>query len=382
MGKNLDGAADVVLHQLKLAAHILGELADIEVIINEQNTDHGRRQEVGQVVCHHGQFVDLLLVFGVDGVQLLVDGLQLFIRALQFFVGGQQFLIGGLQLFIDRLQLADGLVQVVLRLLQFLLKVGDATRDRGVDVVLFDNALGRQTAAFLKEHGNQAGLTVARHGDGLDQQVDAAAARGAVDGDAGIGRGRLLGAAAAQCRRRGQAQVFIDDVEQVKRRFTRRDGHVVEVVAEEMDDIVALVEHDRRRQEFFQKLRIHRFEGVARNGPAFTAGPLGLNGLNIGHVERGRRQVVHFASSVVNIDFFCTACGLKDAGVFVGGLTFAQKEVAAVFECRMKDGEQTALQNLLKVNHHVAAADKVKLAERRVRQHVVRRKDNHAPDVF
>ena len=48
----------------------------------------------------------------------------------------------------------------------------------------------------------------------------------------------------------------------------------------------------------------------------------------------------------------------------------------------MEDGEQPALQHRLEVDHDVAAANEVELAERRVGKHVVRREHDHAADLF
>ena len=87
-------------HDVELAAHVFGEFADIEIVVQEQDADHRGRQEVRQVVGGVGELVELLLVLGVDRVELLVGCLQL-------LVGGEQLLVGGLQLLIDRLKMAS-----------------------------------------------------------------------------------------------------------------------------------------------------------------------------------------------------------------------------------------------------------------------------------
>ena len=46
MREDLDGAAHVLLHELKLATDILGELADVEVAVHEEYADHRRGEEV------------------------------------------------------------------------------------------------------------------------------------------------------------------------------------------------------------------------------------------------------------------------------------------------------------------------------------------------
>ena len=114
VGKDLDGAADIVVHELEFPADIFGKLADVQVAVHKQNPDHGGGQEVGKVVGHHGQLVQFELVLGVDGVELLIDRLQLLGRALQFLVGRQQLLIGRLQFAVDRLKPLDRCAQVAL----------------------------------------------------------------------------------------------------------------------------------------------------------------------------------------------------------------------------------------------------------------------------
>ena len=68
MGKNLDRASHVLIHELKFPSDIFREFADVQVPVHEQDADHRRRKEVGQVVCHGHQLVHLLLELGVDCV--------------------------------------------------------------------------------------------------------------------------------------------------------------------------------------------------------------------------------------------------------------------------------------------------------------------------
>lgn len=100
MRDDLDAATHVMRHDVELAAHVFGEFADIEIVVQEQDADHRRRQEVRQVVGGVGELVELLLVLGVDRVELLVGSLQL-------LVGGEQLLVGCLQLLVDRLKMAS-----------------------------------------------------------------------------------------------------------------------------------------------------------------------------------------------------------------------------------------------------------------------------------
>lgn len=61
----------------------------------------------------------------------------------------------------------------------------------------------------------------------------------------------------------------------------------------------------------------------------------------------------------------------------IGGLAFAQEQVAAVLEGGVEDAEQRLLQHRLEVDHHVSAADQVEFAERRIGEQVVRREHDH-----
>ena len=216
----------------------------------------------------------------------------------------------------------------------------------------------------------------------MDAQVNEPPPRGGVDQDIGIGDGGVLRAGAAQRRGRGEAQILADDVEQVERRLARRDGDVVHIVSEEVDDVVGGVEHQRGGHKVLQKARVHRFHFKIRAGHVLHAHDAGLHRLEGGHVEHGRGQIVRLARAVVDVDFLRAASGVEGVGILVGRLALAQEQVAAVFQRGMENGEQAPLQYRLEVNHHVAAANQVQLAKRRVGEHVVGREDNHAPDAL
>ena len=192
----------------------------------------------------------------------------------------------------------------------------------------------------------------------------------------------MLRTAAGKRRGSGEAQILVNDVEQVERRTPRRDAEVVHVAAEEVDDVVALVDDHRRRKEAFQILRVDRLERIARRALAFARHALRRHRLHVRNAERGRRRIFHLPRTIVNVDLLRAACRLEHVRVFVRCLAFAQEQISPVLQGGMEDGEQTALQNRLEVDHDVAAADQVQLAERRVGQHVVRREDDHAPDFF
>ena len=382
MREDLDGAAHVVVHQLELAAHVLGELADIEVLVDEQDADHGGREEVGEVVGRHGELVDLLLVLRVNGVELLVHRLKLLVGALQLLVGREELLVGGLQLLVHGLELADRGLEVALGVAQLRLEVGDAPRGRRIDVVLLDRTVRLAVAPFDEEHGREARLEVARHGDGLQHEVDDAAAARAVHADVLVGDGLALRAAARERRGRREREVGVDDREEVERRLARSDAHVVQVVSKEVDDVVGLVDDHCRGEEAFEEVRVDALEAVVRGAMRLGGHVLGRDGLHRGDVEVDGLGPVHLAGAVVHVDLLGGEGRLEDVGILVGRLALAEEEIAAVLEGGVEDGKEAALQHRLEVDHDVAAADEVELAEGRVGEHVVRRKDHHLPDVL
>lgn len=83
----------------------------------------------------------------------------------------------------------------------------------------------------------------------------------------------------------------------------------------------------------------------------------------------------------MRVDALGAAHRHEHVGHVVGGLAFTQEQIAAVLERGVEDAEQGLLQHGLEVDHDVAAADKVELAERRIGEQVVRRKHDHLADL-
>ena len=98
-------------------------------------------------------------------------------------------------------------------------------------------------------------------------------------------------------------------------------------------------------------------------------------------VVGGLHAVGHLALAHMRVDALGAAHRHEHVGHVVGGLAFTQEQIAAVLERGVEDAEQGLLQHGLEVDHDVAAADKVELAERRIGEQVVRRKHDHLADL-
>ena len=374
-----------MLHELEFPSHIFGELPDVQVAVHEEDADHGGGEEVGEVVGEHGELVQLLLIFRVDGIKLFVHGLQLFVGALQLLVCGQQLFVCGLQLLVDGFQFADGGFQVVLGFVQLLLQVGDASGRRGVHVIFFRDAgqiFRRGASVFKEEDGDQPGILLFLSGDGAYGQVHHFAPGRAVHRDPRIGDGNVLRPAAVQRGGGHQAQVAVDHAEEVEGGLPRSDGKVVHVVPEEMDHVVGLVEHHGGGQEVLQEMDVGSLQRVFPAFPVMQAHGPRRDGADVGDVEGRRGEFVHLAFSLVDIDLFRAADRAEDAGKFPCGLAFSQEQIAAALQGGMEDGEQGSLQHRLEIDHHIPAGDQVQLSEGRVGEHVVGRKNDHAPDLL
>ena len=128
MREVVDPPSHVLRQQVEHFGDFRREFADREVAIEEHRVDCGACQEAVHVGVQFGQFGDLLLVLGVDGVQFLVHRVEFLIGALQFLVGSNQFLVGGLKFFVAGLQLLDRRLQVLLGVAELGLQVPGVVR--------------------------------------------------------------------------------------------------------------------------------------------------------------------------------------------------------------------------------------------------------------
>ena len=99
-------AAQIARTQTEEFCRIRSEIADHQILIQENCCNLGRVEQIAQIRIGVIQFLDLAVEFGVDRVQLLVQrlhlllgGFQLLIGGLRLFVYRDQFLIRGFQLF-------------------------------------------------------------------------------------------------------------------------------------------------------------------------------------------------------------------------------------------------------------------------------------------
>ena len=198
MGKNLNRTSYIVIQKLKFSSHIFRKFSDIQFTVHKQNPDHSRRKEIRQIVCHHRQFIQLLLVLRVYGIKLLVYGLQFFVGALQFLVRRQKLFVGGLKLLVYRLQFPDCLFQIVLGLLKFLLQIRDPAGGGNVHIILFRHPcfLCCRLPVFQKQHGNQPVALSVLPRNRLHLQIDISAPIRTVHRDAGIRDSRFFQTAA------------------------------------------------------------------------------------------------------------------------------------------------------------------------------------------
>ena len=154
-------------------------------------------------------------------------------------------------------------------------------------------------------------------------------------------------------------------------------GEVIAVIAEEVQDAVVLVQDDRGGHELLQEMGVERLgPGRLRMGAALAAAQRG-DGLDVGDVEGGRGQVLHLALALVDVDLLGAAHRFEQVDVLARRLALAQEQIAVVLERLMEDGEQAPPQHRLEIDHHVAAADQVQLAEGRIGKDVVGGKNDH-----
>lgn len=276
MGEDLYGPAYIVIHQLEFTTNVLGELSNVEVLVDEQDADHRRGQEVRKVVRRHGELDDFLLVLGIDRVEHLVD----------------------------RFEFTDGGLQVALRLAKLALKIGDAARSCRLDIVFLDDALLMLSVRSLldKQHGDKVGIKVSGHGDRLRHKIDDFRSGGAIHADPLVSDRFMIGTAARQSGGGGKAQVPVHDGEQVEGGLSGRDAHKIEVVSEEMDDVVVLVDDDRCGQEPLKVVRIDALQAVIDRARRVGNGVARGHRLDGENVERRGRGAVDLSGAVMDID--------------------------------------------------------------------------------
>lgn len=333
MGENLDGAPDVVLHQLELPSDVLCELPDVQIAVHEEDAYHRRGEEVRQVVRHHSQFIQLQLVLCVDSVQLLVDRLELLCGALQLLVGGEQFLIGRLELAVDGLEALYRRPEVALGDGELMLQLGDALGRSGVEVVLLHSALQLCAVVLQEEDGDELGVILPTlWSDGLDTEVDDSVSRGAFNGDRGIGEALVLAAHHTQPCGESQTKVLVEHAEDVQRRLSLGKREIVAVGAEEVHDVVVRVDDDRWRQELLEEARVEGLLLSVVAGADRRPDACRSDRMDVGHAEGRRSQVVDLGLPLVDVDLLSAAYRLEDADVLSGSLALAQKEVAVVLQ--------------------------------------------------
>ena len=189
----------------------------------------------------------------------------------------------------------------------------------------------------------------------------------------------MLRPAAADSGRRRQGQILIHHLEKIQRGFPRGQSQIVVVIAEKVEYSIIPPDNHRGRQVPFQE------PGIAALVRGLTAlrdpgvDVLQRQVLNIGNVEGRRRQILHLALCFMHIDLFRTAHRLKQVHIFPSRLAFAKEQDPPGFQRLMKDGEQPPPHHRLEVDHHIAAADEVQLAERRIGEHIMRSENDHPP---
>ena len=104
--------------------------------------------------------------------------------------------------------------------------------------------------------------------------------------------------------------------------------------------------------------------------------------MDIGDMEGRGTDILQFSFSIMNIDLLSAAHWLEDISIFPGSFTFPQKEISALLQRRMKDGDQCLLKHRLEINHHIPAADQIQPPKRRVRQHIVGSENDHPADLL
>ena len=273
-GEMIERPAEIGVAQVRDARERRRELADAEMAIEIERTDLDVFQQIVDVVVEADHLLNLGLVLGIDRVQLLVDGLQFLVGALQLFVRGNQLLVGRLQLFIRRFQLLDGRLQVFLCELEFAFDIGQAFLNLAVS--RDGNTRGRSDvlASLLRPEAEQH-VATAPVFDDPPLQVDTHLFIGCQPWHVFIDD---LGARLAQAPQQAvddEVQLLRQQVEQMLREAPRSQVNEAVDIVEDMDDVVVLVDQNRRRRK-----EAGNMLDEARGGA--TAQPQGAAGLHCG----------------------------------------------------------------------------------------------------
>ena len=129
-------------------------------------------------------------------------------------------------------------------------------------------------------------------------------------------------------------------------------------------------------------MHICTFQRVISRLPIRDADGTWGNILDVRNMKRGGYKFIHFTFSFVNIDFFRTADWRKNAGILARRLTLSQEQIAVIFQRRMENSKERALEHRLEINHHVPAADQIQFPKGRIGEHVMRSEDDHPADLL
>ena len=372
----VDAAADVGRDEVEDLGHRGRELADREILIEEQRVDLRAQQEVVHVVGQLGQLVDLLLELGVDGVQLLVDRVQLLVDRVQLLVAGEQFFVGRLQLLVADLELFDRRMQVLLGLTQLRLERVEVVARRLIEI---HQHVGLRT-------GERPGGR--RERDQIEQRVDAGQLdRPYADVELAVLVERAAADVGERDRRAGargpmqrasdrELEVALQQIEQAQRWPASRQSQQRTNVSEGVDDLMFAIRPGPKAASTSSSSSPNRSRRwVSRLGGREALVP--SRPLPDG-VARQRQQP-RVTTLAIDPPLLVERIELVDE--IVGRLARAQEQHAVCVQAKVKQRQRLALRPGLQVDEQVAAADEVELGERCVSQHVVLGKHDHAPQL-
>ena len=140
--------------------------------------------------------------------------------------------------------------------MKFLLQICDPSCRCRIHIVFFRDPFDLRAGIFHENHRHQSALCSVVLRNGTDCQAHILSAGSAVHRNSRIGHRRMLTAAAVQRRGCRKAQIPVNHTEQIKRSLSRRNRNVIMIISKEMNHLIRLVDHNRRREKLLHKLKI------------------------------------------------------------------------------------------------------------------------------
>src|SRR5699024_4106087 len=103
--------------------------------------------------------------------------------------------------------------------------------------------------------------------------------------------------------RRGcrKAQIPVNHTEQIKRSLSRSNRNIIMIISKEMNHLIRLVDHNRRREKLLHKLKISTFHIVSRVLSVNHIAGLRRHRMDIRNAEGLWHELIHFSLSLMYV---------------------------------------------------------------------------------